>query len=107
MVSIQMEDLGFCKKGEVGAFLDANTMTFDGSFPLNTGGGLLSCGQAGGAGGMIALTEAVRQLRNLKNPEVDQLLQKVWGAFHEVSANKKAEIAKYTAVSEGVWRCNA
>lgn len=42
--------------------------------------------------------EVVRQLRNLKNPEVDQLLQKVWGAFHEVSADKKAEIAKYTAV---------
>jgi putative heme-binding domain-containing protein len=42
--------------------------------------------------------EVVRQLRNLKNAEVDQLLQKVWGAFHEVSADKKAEIAKYTAV---------
>jgi putative heme-binding domain-containing protein len=42
--------------------------------------------------------DLVRQLRNLKNPGVDQLLQKVWGAFHEVSADKKAEIAKYTAV---------
>ena len=42
--------------------------------------------------------EVVRQLRNLKNPEIDQQLQKVWGAFHEVSADKKADIAKYTAV---------
>src|SRR5690349_2883964 len=42
--------------------------------------------------------EVVRQLRNLKNPEIDQQLHKVWGAFHEVSADKKAEIAKYTAV---------
>lgn len=42
--------------------------------------------------------EVVRQLRNLKNPEIDQQLQKVWGAFHEVSADKKAEIAKYTNV---------
>jgi acetyl-CoA acetyltransferase len=63
MVAIQIEDLGFCAKGEVGPFLERNCMTFDGSFPLNTGGGQLSCGQAGGAGGMIALTEAVRQLR--------------------------------------------
>src|SRR5206468_12728414 len=42
--------------------------------------------------------EVVRQLRNLKNPEINQQLQKVWGAFHEVSADKKAEIAKYTSI---------
>jgi putative heme-binding domain-containing protein len=42
--------------------------------------------------------EVVRQLRNLKNREIDQQLQKVWGQFHEVSADKKAEIAKYTNV---------
>ncbi len=64
MAAIQIEDLGFCEKGEVGPFLGANTMTFDGSFPLNTGGGQLSCGQCGAGGGMIGLTEAVRQLRH-------------------------------------------
>jgi putative heme-binding domain-containing protein len=42
--------------------------------------------------------EVIRQLRNLKNPEIDQQLQKVWGAFHEVSADKKAEIARYTGI---------
>jgi acetyl-CoA acetyltransferase len=62
MVAIQLEDLGFCKKGEVGRFLEGHTMTWDGSFPLNTGGGQLSCGQTGGGGGMIGLTEAARQL---------------------------------------------
>lgn len=63
MVAIQLEDLGFCAKGEVGAFLENNDFAFDGSFPLNTNGGQLSCGQAGAAGGMISLTEAMRQLR--------------------------------------------
>ncbi len=63
MVAIQLEDLGFCAKGEVGAFLARRRMTFDGDFPLNTGGGQLSCGQTGGGGGMISLTEAARQLR--------------------------------------------
>jgi acetyl-CoA acetyltransferase len=63
MVAIQLEDLGFCAKGEIGPFLQANRMSWDGSFPLNTGGGQLSCGQAGGGGGMIGLVEAVRQLR--------------------------------------------
>ncbi|WP_132579820.1 thiolase family protein [Paralcaligenes ureilyticus] len=64
MVAIQLEDLGFCSKGEVGPFLAEHEFSFDGSFPLNTNGGQLSCGQAGAAGGMIGLVEAVRQLRH-------------------------------------------
>lgn len=68
MVAIQLEDLGFCGKGEVGAFLAQHSFSFDGSFPLNTNGGQLSCGQAGAAGGMIGLVEAVRQLRGEAGP---------------------------------------
>lgn len=68
MVAIQLEDLGFCAKGEVSAFLAQHSFAFDGSFPLNTNGGQLSCGQAGAAGGMIGLVEAVRQLRGEAGP---------------------------------------
>ena len=64
MVAIQLEDLGFCSKGQVGRFLTSHSFAWNGTFPLNTGGGQLSCGQAGAGGGMIGLTEAVRQLRN-------------------------------------------
>jgi len=64
MFAIQLEDLGFCAQGEIGPFLARHRMTFDGDFALNTGGGQLSCGQTGGGGGMIGLTEAVRQLRH-------------------------------------------
>jgi len=39
--------------------------------------------------------EMVRQLRNLKNPEIDALLTKVWGVARESSADKQQEIAKY------------
>ena len=63
MAAIQIEDLGFCKKGEVGRFLDANRLTHDGSFPINTGGGQLSTGQAGGSAGLLGIVEATRQLR--------------------------------------------
>ncbi len=63
MVAIQLEDLGFCDKGMVGPFLESHTMTHDGSLPLNTGGGQLSVGQAGMAGGLMLVTEAVCQLR--------------------------------------------
>jgi len=63
MVAIQLEDLGFCKKGEVGHFLEQHSFAWNGSLPLNSGGGQLSCGQSGAGGGMIGLVEAARQLR--------------------------------------------
>lgn len=63
MVAIQLEDLGFCAKGDVGPYLDTLTMTHDGNLPLNTGGGQLSCGQSGMGGGLMLVTEACRQLR--------------------------------------------
>ncbi|MEM7277227.1 MAG: thiolase family protein [Pseudomonadota bacterium] len=60
--AMQIEDLGFCAKGEVSAFIQSNTFTNDGSFPHNTSGGQLSVGQAGAAGGYLGLVEAIRQL---------------------------------------------
>lgn len=59
---MQFEDLGFCEKGEGPAFVRAHDLTHAGDFPNNTGGGQLSCGQAGAAGGFIGMTEAIRQL---------------------------------------------
>ena len=60
--AMQLEDLGFCVKGEAKEFIRANEFTWDGSFPLNPSGGQLSVGQAGAAGGYLGLVEAVRQL---------------------------------------------
>jgi acetyl-CoA acetyltransferase len=62
-VMIQIEDLGFCKKGEGGKFIDAHGLTYKEDFPVNTGGGQLSVGQAGLAGGFLHIVEALRQLR--------------------------------------------
>jgi acetyl-CoA acetyltransferase len=59
---MQIEDLGFCEKGEGPAFVRANDFTTEGSFPLNTSGGQLSAGQAGCAGGYLGLVESIRQL---------------------------------------------
>lgn len=63
VAALQIEDLGFCRKGEVGPFLAAHRLTYDGTFPLNTGGGQLSCGQAGSGAALMGVVEAVRQLR--------------------------------------------
>lgn len=59
---MQIEDLGFCGKGEGPDFIRRHEFTWDGSFPLNTSGGQLSVGQAGAAGGSLGLVEALRQL---------------------------------------------
>jgi acetyl-CoA acetyltransferase len=59
---MQMEDLGFCEKGEGPDFVRRNTFTIDGTCPVNTSGGQLSLGQAGAAGGFLGLVEIIRQL---------------------------------------------
>lgn len=67
-VLIQIEDLGYCKKGEGGKFVEEHDITFNGDFPVNTGGGQLSVGQAGLAGGFLHIVEALRQLRGEAGP---------------------------------------
>jgi len=59
---LQLEDLGFCGKGEGPDFIRSHEFTWDGDFPLNPSGGQLSVGQAGAAGGYLGLVEAIRQL---------------------------------------------
>lgn len=60
--AMQIEDLGFCAKGEAPEFIREHSLTIDGTFPVNTSGGQLSVGQAGAAGGYLGMTEAIRQL---------------------------------------------
>ncbi len=62
---IQLEDLGFCAKGEGPRFVREHDLRVQGDFPCNTGGGQLSCGQAGAAGGFLGITETLRQLAGL------------------------------------------
>jgi acetyl-CoA acetyltransferase len=59
---LTLEDMGFCEKGAGGRFVEEHDLTWRGDFPCNTHGGQLSFGQAGIAGGMCHIIEAVRQL---------------------------------------------
>ena len=62
VVYLQIEDLGFCAKGDLG-FFEQTDFTFKGQLPIQTGGGMINCGQPSTAGGMLHVLEAVRQLR--------------------------------------------
>ena len=62
-VMCELEESGFCPKGEAGDWIQEHDLTFKGDRPLNTHGGQLSYGQASTAGGCAQVTEAVRQIR--------------------------------------------
>lgn len=67
MVLLTFEGLGFCPKGEGGAFVEDGKMRVGGALPTNTdGGGLSSCHP--GMRGLFLLVEATRQLRGECGP---------------------------------------
>lgn len=66
-VIVQLEDLGFCGRGEAGDYIRSEALDPGGEMPMNTHGGLLSNAHPGACGGMLAITEAVRQLRHEAN----------------------------------------
>ena len=66
-VLLTLEDLGFCEKGEGGAFVSGQSTAPGGDFPMNTqGGGLSYCHP--GVFGIFTLIEGVRQLRGECGP---------------------------------------
>jgi acetyl-CoA acetyltransferase len=67
MVLAQALDLGLAPDGDARRWLHETVL--EAGWPLNTSGGQLSAGQAGAAGGMHGLVEAVRQLRGKVEPE--------------------------------------
>jgi acetyl-CoA C-acetyltransferase len=70
-VLMQLEDLGFCKKGEGGRFVsDGNLISGSGKLPFNTDGGGLCNNHPANRGGITKVIEAVRQLRGEAHPAV-------------------------------------
>jgi acetyl-CoA C-acetyltransferase len=63
----QLENLGFCKRGEGGAFVSGGRIRFDGAFPINTDGGGLSSNHPG-MRGIFLVIEATKQLRDECGP---------------------------------------
>jgi acetyl-CoA C-acetyltransferase len=66
-VLLTLEDLGFCKKGEGGRFVEQGRLELGGALPINTDGGGLSSNHPG-MRGIFLVIEAVRQLRGDAGP---------------------------------------
>ena len=67
IVMCQLEDLGFCKKGEGGSFIENGALGLNGRLPVNTHGGLLSQAHMAGMNHIVELT---RQLRGEAQAQV-------------------------------------
>jgi acetyl-CoA acetyltransferase len=66
-VIVELEDAGFCAKGEGGAFVENQATRIGGRLPVNTDGGFLSNSHAGSCG-LFTTVELVRQLRHEAGP---------------------------------------
>jgi acetyl-CoA acetyltransferase len=66
-VLLQLEDFGFCPKGEGGSFVSSGEIDLGGRLPINTGGGHLSEGYIHG---MNHIVEGVRQVRGTSTAQV-------------------------------------
>ena len=81
LVLTSLEDLGFCSKGEAGAFVGEGRIGLEGELPLNTAGGLLSEGYIHG---WNLIAEGVRQIRGTSTSQVKDvefsLVTSCWGA---------------------------
>ncbi|GAA2329744.1 thiolase C-terminal domain-containing protein [Streptomyces cuspidosporus] len=93
MTLVTLEDLGFCAKGEGGAFVGKGRLRLDGELPTNTdGGGLAACHP--GMRGLFLLVEAVRQLRGEAG---DRQVHKAGGRLPELAV----------ASGTGGWFCSS
>jgi acetyl-CoA acetyltransferase len=76
---MQIEDMGFCAKGEAGPFVEDTTLHFDsGALPFNTHGGMLSHAYVLGIAHVV---EVVRQLRHDAAAQVADATIGIYGGY--------------------------
>lgn len=91
---IEVEEIGFCKKGEGGPFVASGQTKIGGKIPVNTDGGLLSCGHPFGATGIRQGTEIMKQLQG-------RAANQVKGAHIGMAHNLSGLCAEHTVVVYG------
>ncbi|MBI4295489.1 MAG: thiolase family protein [Chloroflexi bacterium] len=79
---IEVEELGFCKKGEGGPFTEAGQSNLGGKVPINTDGGLLSVGHPFGGTG---IRQGIEIMRQLQGRAINQVKGARTGLTHNLS----------------------
>lgn len=92
---IEVEELGFCEKGEGGPFCEAGEITIGGKIPINTDGGLISSGHPFGATGIRMGTEIFKQLQG-------RAINQVEGAKFGLTHNLSGGNVEHTIVTYGL-----
>lgn len=81
----QIEDIGFCKKGEGGSFVEGGRVQIGGQLPVNTHGGLLSQGHIMGMNHIIEAAKQVRGTSDVQVPNCEVALVSGYGDFGDGS----------------------
>jgi acetyl-CoA acetyltransferase len=92
-VILFLEDLGFCSKGEGGRFVEGGRIAPGGVLPVNTNGGGLSCAHPG-MYGLLAIVEAVRQLRG-------EAASQIVGAKHALAHGNGGTLSSQSTIIFG------
>lgn len=96
---IELEELGFCNKGEGGAYVASGAITLNGDKPTNTDGGLISVGHPFGATGARQSLELCRQLQG-------RAINQVKDAKFALAHNLSGACAQHTVVIYGTEPVN-
>ncbi len=88
---IEVEELGFCKKGEGADFVSSGQTRLTGKVPINTDGGLLSCGHPLGATGIRMGMEIMKQLQG-------RAINQVKDPMHALTHNLSGANVEHTIV---------
>jgi acetyl-CoA C-acetyltransferase len=94
---IEMEDLGFCEKGEGGPFVASGTTDIGGQIPVNTDGGLISVGHPFGGTGVRQAIEILKQLQG-------RAIRQVEGASTGLTHNLSGLNVEHTILIYGLER---
>ena len=81
------EDLGFCKKGEGGRFIEDGQTYIGGRIPVNASGGLKAKGHPIGATGVGQIYEITNQLRGKVEKKTRQVPNAKFGLAHNVGGS--------------------
>lgn len=102
VVFMQLEGLGFCRRGDARHLVRDRDLRYCGDFPLNTSGGQLGCGQAGAAGGFLGLVEVLRQVT--QQADGRQVRQARLGAVsgYGMAVHDRC-LGTGAAILEGMW----